>query len=52
MKKYEEALSLALEKNKDVYIKKMEILTKHPIPYDEIICYITTLPRCPYHWQK
>lgn len=52
MKKYEYQLSEALEKNKEQYLKKMEQLTKHPIPYNEIICYLTTLPRCPYHWKK
>jgi hypothetical protein len=52
MKKYEEHLTLALEKDKEIYLKKMEALTKHPFSYDEITCYITTLPRCPYHRQK
>ena len=52
MKTYEQHLSKSLEKDKEQYLKKMEELTKHPIPYEQIICYLTTLPRCPYHRQK
>ncbi|MCX6822465.1 MAG: hypothetical protein NTX91_00510 [candidate division SR1 bacterium] len=52
MEKYEMQLSLSLEKNKDVYIKKMETLTKQPFLYDEITCYLTTLARCPYNREK
>jgi len=52
MKKYEQHIIEALEKDKKQYIKKMEELTKHPIPYTQITCFFTTLPRCPYKWEK
>lgn len=52
MKACEQRLAKALEKDKEKYIKKMEALTKHPIPYKQITCFLTTLPRCPYHRQK
>ena len=51
MKAYEQHLAKSLEKNKEKYFKKMEELTKHPLPYKEITCYLTTLPRCPYKWE-
>ena len=49
---YEQHIIKALEKDKEEYIKKMEQLTKHQLPYDKITCYLTTLPRCPYNWEK
>ena len=51
MKAYEQHHDKSLEKNKEKYFKKMEELTKHPLPYKEITCYLTTLPRCPYKWE-
>lgn len=51
MNKYEQHLAEALEKDKEKYLKKMEQLTKHPLPYKQITCYLTTLPRCPYKWE-
>jgi hypothetical protein len=52
MELYEKYIFETLEQHKDIYLKKMEELTKHPLPYKEIVCYLTTLPRCPYHREK
>lgn len=52
MTKKERHFAEALNKEKERYLKKMEQLTQHSIPYPQITCFLTTLPRCPYNWEK
>ncbi len=44
-----DSLTKTWEKIEEEYFKRLTNITKKPIPYKNIICYVTTVGRCPYN---